>query len=177
MFDSLIHLQDSQTLSLQHPAPSQFDSLIHLQDSQTRSAQTLFNEEMFDSLIHLQDSQTCRRGMASVSGSLIHLFTYKTLKLFLPCLTSSLQSLIHLFTYKTLKRGREYPANNRSLIHLFTYKTLKPRLDWEYNGGRLIHLFTYKTLKLNAVAQTMGAEFDSLIHLQDSQTKEDCNYQ
>ena len=55
-----------------------FDSLIHLQDSQTGISvnDTL---EMFDSLIHLQDSQTVRL-FGCVSVSLIHLFTYKTLK-------------------------------------------------------------------------------------------------
>ena len=34
---------------------------------------------MFDSLIHLQDSQTTKEAQA-IYDSLIHLFTYKTLK-------------------------------------------------------------------------------------------------
>ena len=34
-FDSLIHLQDSQTSDTLHSSLLQFDSLIHLQDSQT----------------------------------------------------------------------------------------------------------------------------------------------
>ena len=60
---------------------SLFDSLIHLQDSQT-----LWNsfkyQNVFDSLIHLQDSQTYEIFYAK-NRSLIHLFTYKTLKLLL----------------------------------------------------------------------------------------------
>ena len=55
-----------------------FDSLIHLQDSQTcRASDNALST--FDSLIHLQDSQTDFR----IKGNcmcLIHLFTYKTLK-------------------------------------------------------------------------------------------------
>ena len=35
LFDSLIHLQDSQTLSDSTSINYKFDSLIHLQDSQT----------------------------------------------------------------------------------------------------------------------------------------------
>ena len=35
MFDSLIHLQDSQTTIQIHSIICGFDSLIHLQDSQT----------------------------------------------------------------------------------------------------------------------------------------------
>ena len=34
-FDSLIHLQDSQTAKLLNSFVEKFDSLIHLQDSQT----------------------------------------------------------------------------------------------------------------------------------------------
>ena len=34
-FDSLIHLQDSQTFKCDISYTSKFDSLIHLQDSQT----------------------------------------------------------------------------------------------------------------------------------------------
>ena len=34
-FDSLIHLQDSQTLMQSRTFATKFDSLIHLQDSQT----------------------------------------------------------------------------------------------------------------------------------------------
>ena len=56
----------------------QFDSLIHLQDSQT-SPETLYFADWFDSLIHLQDSQTTG-GVLIETDSLIHLFTYKTLK-------------------------------------------------------------------------------------------------
>ena len=56
-FDSLIHLQDSQTISICIYIVITFDSLIHLQDSQTNAvAQTMGAE--FDSLIHLQVSQT-----------------------------------------------------------------------------------------------------------------------
>ena len=35
LFDSLIHLQDSQTRMSKHLSLTPFDSLIHLQDSQT----------------------------------------------------------------------------------------------------------------------------------------------
>ena len=35
MFDSLIHLQDSQTINRTGLSKGTFDSLIHLQDSQT----------------------------------------------------------------------------------------------------------------------------------------------
>ena len=56
-----------------------FDSLIHLQDSQTVNLFE-FPVVKFDSLIHLQDSQTEYR-MYRKKQSLIHLFTYKTLKL------------------------------------------------------------------------------------------------
>ena len=56
-FDSLIHLQDSQTLFMDFIEYVTFDSLIHLQDSQTRCDHTI-PFVMFDSLIHLQDSQT-----------------------------------------------------------------------------------------------------------------------
>ena len=56
---------------------------------------------MFDSLIHLQDSQT-RTVLINLNMSLIHLFTYKTLKRS-DCFLSLRQRLIHLFTYKTLK--------------------------------------------------------------------------
>ena len=35
-FDSLIHLQDSQTFVLLNNKGGVFDSLIHLQDSQTK---------------------------------------------------------------------------------------------------------------------------------------------
>ena len=56
---------------------------------------------MFDSLIHLQDSQTHLFGY-QMTARLIHLFTYKTLKL-RNCNASADQRLIHLFTYKTLK--------------------------------------------------------------------------
>ena len=57
MFDSLIHLQDSQTVTGTKQKIDPFDSLIHLQDSQTYSGSHIDNY-MFDSLIHLQDSQT-----------------------------------------------------------------------------------------------------------------------
>ena len=56
---------------------------------------------MFDSLIHLQDSQT-RLSTTSVCDSLIHLFTYKTLKHVVAHFYYVFR-LIHLFTYKTLK--------------------------------------------------------------------------
>ena len=56
-----------------------FDSLIHLQDSQTYS-HLFVKYPPFDSLIHLQDSQTVVR-VDDSDKSLIHLFTYKTLKL------------------------------------------------------------------------------------------------
>ena len=39
-FDSLIHLQDSQTISCVTSNTSGFDSLIHLQDSQTKCYNT-----------------------------------------------------------------------------------------------------------------------------------------
>mgnify|MGYP007090512935 CR=1 FL=1 len=57
MFDSLIHLQDSQTKLETELGTLQFDSLIHLQDSQTEQ-DVIILDEVFDSLIHLQDSQT-----------------------------------------------------------------------------------------------------------------------
>ena len=57
MFDSLIHLQDSQTINRTGLSKGTFDSLIHLQDSQTHP-QLSVNTILFDSLIHLQDSQT-----------------------------------------------------------------------------------------------------------------------
>ena len=78
---------------------------------------------MFDSLIHLQDSQT-RTVLINLNMSLIHLFTYKTLKLNLPNLARYFR-LIHLFTYKTLKRSDCFLSLRQRLIHLFTYKTLK----------------------------------------------------
>ena len=56
-FDSLIHLQDSQTFVPCINALTLFDSLIHLQDSQTTWTPPLLLSK-FDSLIHLQDSQT-----------------------------------------------------------------------------------------------------------------------
>ena len=57
LFDSLIHLQDSQTINDAVATAASFDSLIHLQDSQTwRDSNTC--KSRFDSLIHLQDSQT-----------------------------------------------------------------------------------------------------------------------
>ena len=78
MFDSLIHLQDSQTPLHTESKNRLFDSLIHLQDSQTVSPSP---EKVvtFDSLIHLQDSQT-EQGFENFMSGLIHLFTYKTLK-------------------------------------------------------------------------------------------------
>ena len=78
LFDSLIHLQDSQTLCLRLLPQILFDSLIHLQDSQTNSV--IWPKPFgFDSLIHLQDSQTrCDRD--NIRCRLIHSFTYKTLK-------------------------------------------------------------------------------------------------
>ena len=57
MFDSLIHLQDSQTDRVKCDTFNLFDSLIHLQDSQTRCLPCPWFQQ-FDSLIHLQDSQT-----------------------------------------------------------------------------------------------------------------------
>ena len=57
MFDSLIHLQDSQTIVVCVESSFVFDSLIHLQDSQTHH-QHCCRTASFDSLIHLQDSQT-----------------------------------------------------------------------------------------------------------------------
>ena len=56
-FDSLIHLQDSQTHLMLSGILQTFDSLIHLQDSQTAFAAFSITV-LFDSLIHLQDSQT-----------------------------------------------------------------------------------------------------------------------
>ena len=102
MFDSLIHLQDSQTsakglsrdLGLIHlftyktlkPGANtsrpdlQFDSLIHLQDSQTKCTRVK-QSNRFDSLIHLQDSQTNNRGhyRGVVFDSLIHLQDSQTI--------------------------------------------------------------------------------------------------
>ena len=60
-FDSLIHLQDSQTIITLHLSSVWFDSLIHLQDSQTDLPEKIRKIE-FDSLIHLQDSQTHNHG-------------------------------------------------------------------------------------------------------------------
>ena len=85
-----------------------FDSLIHLQDSQTCRSETRCCF-MFDSLIHLQDSQTWW-GCSHRKIRLIHLFTYKTLKQ--ERVTSTLRfCLIHLFTYKTLKRPGGHQQN------------------------------------------------------------------
>ena len=77
-FDSLIHLQDSQTsegatdddfslitysltrlsnTDTMQKLAATFDSLIHLQDSQTH-LDGIYCYTKFDSLIHLQDSQT-----------------------------------------------------------------------------------------------------------------------
>ena len=56
-FDSLIHLQDSQTALNRDDVNLWFDSLIHLQDSQTINHK-IYVKKQFDSLIHLQDSQT-----------------------------------------------------------------------------------------------------------------------
>ena len=81
---------------------------------------------MFDSLIHLQDSQTTI-SEKETSFSLIHLFTYKTLKQGLQS-TMGINSLIHLFTYKTLKLDKVRCSLIPRLIHLFTYKTLKPQI-------------------------------------------------
>ena len=41
LFDSLIHLQDSQTCSQAYSVPFMFDSLIHLQDSQTTTTRLM----------------------------------------------------------------------------------------------------------------------------------------
>ena len=136
----------------------------------------------FDSLIHLQDSQTDQE-LKCLKLSLIHLFTYKTLKLYSNKCHRDVR-LIHLFTYKTLKQEWEYCRNNRGLIHLFTYKTLKlwisnfhfiivwftyslTRLSnscchFPFCVRRLIHLFTYKTLKHCEYSQNVKY---SLIHL------------
>ena len=102
---------------------STFDSLIHLQDSQT-VINGMLSDCAFDSLIHLQDSQT-RRLHSYQLIRLIHLFTYKTLK---PTVCNNIERccLIHLFTYKTLKLCSLTKSERLSLIHLFTYKTLKP---------------------------------------------------
>ena len=75
--------------------------LVHLQGSQTLVV-TVCGMVAFDSLIHLQDSQTA----------------YEFIE--------QMDSLIHLFTYKTLKLVGWRKGEDRSLIHLFTYKTLKP---------------------------------------------------
>ena len=77
-FDSFIHLQDSQTAVWSFWLIAEFDSFIHLQDSQTISILFCYCQ-WFDSFIHLQDSQTliC---YDITTISLIHLFTYKTLK-------------------------------------------------------------------------------------------------
>ena len=57
-----------------------------------------------------------------------------------------------------------------SLIHLLTYKTLKPLRYDDFFFTSLIHLFTYKTLKPSVTIASEFSPFDSLIHLQDSQT-------
>ena len=99
---------------------------------------------LFDSLIHLQDSQTMLPTFWIVNR-LIHLFTYKTLKLLSKHSTDFIR-LIHLFTYKTLKLAWKYHCTNSSLIHLFTYKTLKLT---QYDRTNEAVWFTYSLTRLS----------------------------
>ena len=121
---------------------------------------------------------------------MIHLFTYKTLKQTVSEV-NNIQSLIHLFTYKTLKQEMFIGLIWVSLIHLFTYKTLKLlfvflRILWvwftysltrlsnisTYMTSYIIVWFTYSLTRLSNRERNTphGNWFDSLIHLQDSQT-------
>ena len=122
MFDSLIHLQDSQTeegKAILTPQVWFTYSLTRLSNYNKEGS----NAILFDSLIHLQDSQT-QVSSAAKFLCLIHLFTYKTLKLRCERFIGT-RRLIHLFTYKTLKRLLLILLLYQCLIHLFTYKTLK----------------------------------------------------
>ena len=165
-FDSLIHLQDSQTTCRHHQRPDVFDSLIHLQDSQTRQMWYCFYS-LFDSLIHLQDSQTyqLKQARSLEFDSLIHLQDSQTGRTGV-CSSAGFDSLIHLQDSQT-EEGKAILTPR--LIHLFTYKTLK---QWVLLFRQKQVWFTYSLTRLSNQYQPFSFinSFDSLIHLQDSQT-------